>query len=415
MSMWQDWQSLRRFHKLPPRDRSIVFYSETHQDWHHLQPLIDFLVERLSRPVCHVTSERAAPLPQTPDGDHTFRIRAGALCTWFFQTIKADVMVLTMLDLNNFHLKRSVHPVHYAYVFHSMGSTHMVDHASSYDHYDSLLCVGPHHVAEIRRREELHQLTPKHLFAHGYPRLERLVALAGDGEAAPAAAVRPPTPRTTEIDRRASAGGAPAPRRPAARTTVLLAPTWGEQSILHVCGEPLIAALLGAGIGVILRPHYQTTRLAPQVVERLVARFAADPGFRYVERMEESASLLESDVLICDWSAMAIEYALGLGKPVLFVDVPPRVRNPSWAELGLEPMEMRVRRELGAVLALDRVADAPRHVAELMRGAADLRKRNVARREEWVFNFGRSVEAGAREIARIADERAGIGARGRQA
>jgi len=151
------------------------------------------------------------------------------------------------------------------------------------------------------------------------------------------------------------------------------------------------------------------------VVERLVARFGADPGFRYVERMEESASLLESDVLICDWSAMAIEYALGLGKPVLFVDVPPRVRNPSWAELGLLPMEMRIRHELGSVLPLDRVADAPRHVAELMRGAADLRKRNIARREEWVFNFGRSVEAGAREIARIADERAGIGARGRQA
>src|SRR5262249_51855499 len=388
MSMWQDWKSLRRFHKLPPRERSIVFYSQTHQDRHHLQPLIDFLVERLAPPVCHVTSERVATLPRTPDGDHTFRIRPGALCTWFFQTVKADGMVLTMLDLHNFHLKRSVHPVPYWYVFHTMGSTHMVDHASSYDHYDSLLCVGPHHVAEIRRREELHQLTPKHLFAHGYPRLERLVTLAGDGEPVPP---------------------------PAARTTVLLAPTWGEQPILHVWGERVISALLGAGIGVILRPHYQTTWLAPQVVERLVARFGADPGFRYVERMEESASLLESDVLICDWSAMAIEYALGLGKPVLFVDVPPRVRNPSWAELGLLPMEMRIRHELGSVLPLDRVADAPRHVAQLMRGAADRRKRNIARREEWVFNFGRSVEAGAREIARIADERAGIGARGRQA
>src|SRR5439155_1047234 len=128
--------------------------------------------------------------------------RPGALCTWFFQTIRADVMVLTMLDLQNFHLKRSVHPVHYAYVFHSMGSTHMVDHASSYDHYDSLLCVGPHHVAEIRRREELHRLPPKHLFAHGYPRLERLVALAGDGEPAPAP--RRPAARTT-VDSRASA------------------------------------------------------------------------------------------------------------------------------------------------------------------------------------------------------------------
>jgi hypothetical protein len=405
MSMWQDWKSLRRFQKLPPRDRSIVFYSETHQDWHHLQPLIDFLVARLSRTVCHVTSEPTAPLPSAPGADHTFRIRAGALCTWFFQTIKADVMVLTMLDLNNFHLKRSVHPVHYAYVFHSMGSTHMVDHANSYDHYDSLLCVGPHHVAEIRRREELHRLPPKHLFAHGYSRLERLVALAGDGEPARAAGMTIDSP---------SAGGAPAPRRPAAHTTALLAPTWGEHSILHVCGEPLIDALLGAGIGVILRPHYQTARMAPQVIERLVVRFASDPGFRHVGRMEESASLLESDVLICDWSAMAIEYALGLGKPVLFEDVPPRVRNPSYAELGLEPMEMRIRRELGAVLPLDRVAEAPRHVAELLGGVADLRKRNIARREQWVFNFGRSVEVGAREIARIADERAGIGARGRQ-
>jgi YidC/Oxa1 family membrane protein insertase len=391
MSMWHDWKSYRRFQKLPPRDRSIVFYSETHQDWHHLQPLIDFLVERLSRTVCHVTSEPTVPLPSGP-GVHAFRIGPGALCTWFFQTLKADVTVLTMLDLQNFHLKRSVHPVYYVYVFHSMGSTHMVDHANSYDHYDSLLCVGPHHIAEIRRREELHRLPPKHLFAYGYPRLERLVALAVDAPAQ-----------------------SPAARPPAARTTALLAPTWGEQSILHVCGEPLIAALLGAGIGVILRPHYQTTRLAPRLIEDLVARFAADPGFRHVVRMEESASLFESDVLICDWSAMAIEYALGLGKPVLFVDVPPRIRNPSYAELGLEPLEMRIRRELGTVLPLDRVTEAPQYVAELIRGAADFRKRNAARREEWVFNFGRSVEAGAREIARRADERAGTGARGRQA
>ena len=390
MSIGQDWKSVRRFQTLPPADRSIVFYSETHQDWHHLQPLIDFLAGPLSRTVCHVTSEPTVPLPPTPDADHTFRIGAGVLCTWFFQTLKADVMALTMLDLQNFHLKRSVHPVHYAYVLHSMGSTHMVDHASSYDHYDSLLCVGPHHVAEIRRREELAGLPPKHLFAHGYPRLERLIASC------------------------ASAGGAPAPRQPAARTTALLAPTWGEQSTLHVCGEPLIAALLGAGIGVILRPHYQTTRLAPQVV-RLVARFGSDPGFRYVERMEESASLFESDLLVCDWSAMAIEYALGLGKPVLFVDVPPRVRNPRYAELGLEPMEMRIRRELGTVLPLDRVSEAPRYVAELQLRGADFRKRIAERREEWVFNFGRSAEVGAREIARIADSRAGIGARGRQA
>src|SRR6266508_1062945 len=347
MKLWQDWQSYRRFQKLPPRDRSIVFYSETHQDWHQLQPLIDFLVERLSRTVCHVTSEPSAPVPSASrPGLHGFRIRSGAVCTWLFQMLKADVMVLTMLDLQNFQLKRSIHPVHYVYVFHSMGSTHMVDHENSYDHYDSLLCVGPHHVAEIRRREQLKGLPSKHLFAYGYPRLERLIELA--------------------------AAHAQEPSNP---PTVLLAPTWGEHSTLHVCGESLIATLLDAGMRVILRPHYQTARLAPRLVERLVARFGPNPRFRHVDRMEESASLLESDLLICDWSAMAIEYALGLGKPVLFVDV-------------------------------------PRRVAELLRGAAEFRQRSAALREEWAFNVGRSVEAGAREIARIADERAGAGASG---
>jgi YidC/Oxa1 family membrane protein insertase len=383
--MWQDWRSYRRFRKLLPRDRSIVFYSETHQDWHHLQPLIEFLTERLARTVCHVTSETSVPLPAAPrHGLHSFRIRPGAVCTWFFQNIAADVMVLTMMDLHNFHLKRSVHPVRYIYVFHSMGSTHMVDHANSYDHYDSLFCVGPHHVAEISRREALHGLPSKHLFAHGYPRLERLVESA-----------------TRARERSGS-------------TTALLAPTWGEHSILHVCGEPLIAALLNADIRVILRPHYQTARLAPKVIDSLVARFSADTRFSHIDRMAESDSLLESDVLICDWSAMAIEYALGLGKPVLFVDVPPRVQNPHYAELGIEPMEMRIRRELGTIVPLDQIGDAPRHVAELLLGAAERRERNAALRQEWVFNFGRSVEVGAREIARLADERAGAGARGRR-
>ena len=384
MKVWQDWSNYRRFQHLPPRDRNIVFYSETHQDWHHLQPLIDFLTERLSRTVCHITSEPTAPLlPVSRAGLHTFRIRSSVLCTWLFQTLKADVMVLTMLDLHNFQLKRSIHPVHYVYVFHSMGSTHMVDHENSYDHYESLLCTGPHHVAELRRREELKGLPPKHVFAYGYPRLERLVEVA-----------------------------AAHPKDPSVPTTVLLAPTWGEQSTLHVCGEPLIASLLGAGLRVILRPHYQTARLAPRLVESLVARFGKHPQFRHVDRMEESASLFESDLLISDWSAMAIEFALGFGKPVLFVDVPPRVRNPNYAELGLEPMEMRIRRELGTVLPLDRLADAPQYVAELLRGGAEFRSRSAALREAWTFNFGGSVEAGAREIARIADGRAGIGALG---
>lgn len=43
-TVWRDWASYRRFQKLPAPARRVAFYSETQQDWHHLQPPIDFLI-----------------------------------------------------------------------------------------------------------------------------------------------------------------------------------------------------------------------------------------------------------------------------------------------------------------------------------------------------------------------------------
>jgi hypothetical protein len=59
-----------------------------------------------------------------------------------------------------------------------------------------------------------------------------------------------------------------------------------------------------------------------------------------------------------------------------------------------------------------RVADAPAYVADLVRASPKFRARCKEFREAWTFNFGRSVEAGAREIARIGDAQAGIGSQG---
>ena len=73
---------------------------------------------------------------------------------------------------------------------------------------------------------------------------------------------------------------------------------------------------------------------------------------------------------------------------------------------------MRIRRELGGSCRSTAWRTPRQYVAELIRGAAEFRERSVELREQWAFNFGRSVEVGAQEIARIADERAGNGALG---
>jgi YidC/Oxa1 family membrane protein insertase len=380
VSFLRSWREHRRWKRLPRDERSIVFYSESRQDWHHFEGILDRLTGELSRTVCYVTSD-----PEDPGlrRDHPrlrgFCIEGGFQLILFFQMLEADVMVLTMMDLDNFHLKRSKLPVHYVYLFHSMSSTHMLDLPNSYDHYDTLLCTGPHQVREIRKREEIYGLPAKRLLEHGYARIERLLA---------------------ERDARAAGAARKGP------VTVLVAPTWGDSSLLNVCGERVVAVLLDAGYRVILRPHYQTVKLTPHVVSAIRSSFAGHPSFEYVDRMGESESLFRSDILVCDWSAMAIEYALGLEKPVLSIDVPARVRNPEYGKLGLEPFEAAIRREAGVVLAPDRLGEAPLHVERLLASREGFARRMQALRETTVFNLGRSDEVAAAAIASIADDRA---------
>ena len=377
--MFSGWRGWRQFKKLPWDWRNIVVYSESGQDWHQFSGLIEHLNGPLGRKTCYVTSDAADPgLARAHDNFRAIHIPEGLHLTVFFQTKEADVVVLTVMDLNNLHLKRSLHPVHYLYLFHSMGSTHMVDHENSYDHYDSLFCTGPHQIDEIRRREELKGLAPKHLFDYGHPRLEQVIeeGRAGRREAVP---------------------GEPA--------TLLIAPTWGEHSIFNTCGQPLIRTLLDAGFRVVMRPHYQSLRKSPEAIAAVRAAFAGQERFEYVDRMGETDSIMRSSLLITDWSAMALEYSFGLEKPVLFIDVPRRIRNPNWQELGIEPVESSIREQVGEIVSPDSLDGAPAAIERLIGDPDRFRAKMRELRETMVFRLGHSIPDGAAEIARIADER----------
>jgi YidC/Oxa1 family membrane protein insertase len=122
--------------------------------------------------------------------------------------------------------------------------------------------------------------------------------------------------------------------------------------------------------------------------------------------MGETDSIMRSDVLVSDWSAMAIEYALGLEKPVLFIDVKRRIRNPNWRELGLEPVESSIRKLVGEIVSPDALQQAPAAVERLLTDPDRFRAKMRELRDNMVFRLGHSIPAGAGEIARLADEKA---------
>jgi len=382
MSFFSGWKGWRQFRKLPWAWRNIVIYSESGQDWHQFSGLIEQLNGPLGRKVCYVSSDAMdSGLEREHENYRAICIPEGLFLTIFFQVNQSDVFVLTMMDLQNLQLKRSTYPVHYVYLFHSMGSTHMVDNENSFDHYESLFCAGPHQVKEIRRREVLKGLPAKHLFDYGHPRLEEVIA------------------RGKSNQRQQSPGEPP---------TVLIAPTWGEDSIFNSCGKELIGVLLDSGYRVIMRPHYQSIRQTPGVIAAVRDAFLDRERFEYIDRMGETDSVMRSDVLVSDWSAMALEYSMGLEKPVLFIDVPRRIRNPHWRELEIEPVENTIREQVGEIISPASLQDAPAAIERLIGNPERFREKVQELCYSMVFRLGHSIPDGAGEIARLADERAAL-------
>ncbi len=369
-----------RFNGLSAEKRNIVFYSESRQDWHHLSPYVLTIAE--SRPVTYVTSDRNDPaFDQTNPNLTPIFIKNGFWLITFFRMCAADLFVLTMIDLESFHIKRSVYPVHYAYLFHAMGSTHMVDFQESYDHYDSILCSGPHQINEIRAREKQANLPAKNLIPHGYARIEQIAKQAQSHQ--------------KKHDR--------------SEIHVLVAPTWGSNSILNTCGEKLIDQLVDSGFHVTLRPHWQTVKLTPEVVDPIVKRHESNPRFTYETRMGDNSSLLESDILICDWSSTSIEYALGLEQPVLYIDVPKRVRNENYESLNCEPLEISIREKVGTVLSPDNLNSIGDSIRALVANPSQTAEQIRSIRDEILYNCGNAVSVGSKALTDLADQFKGKG------
>ena len=368
-TFFKEFQGYRAYKKLPKSYKKVVFYSESFQDWHHLKPLLNALLDD-DIAVTYVTSDDRDPgLLKLSNKYRSIYIGKGFFRILFFQFLRAKLLILTMMDLNNFELKRSMHPVHYVYIFHSLTSTHMVDTEKSFDHYDTIFCAGPHQKKEIELREKNKDLKAKNLVPYGYPRIEKLIQLSSK-------------PKNE-------------------KKVILLAPTWGEQSIINLMGIEICSIIINQGYSLILRPHHETIKRSPQLIDEIENKYSHLETFRLVREMGDSESLLQSDLLICDWSGTAIEYAFGLEKPVIFIDIPPRVRNPNWREIQSEPLEMSIREKVGRVICPSKLDELPSSISQLLNEDQLSSSPIKSLREEFIYNLSRSEITGREEIKRL--------------
>jgi YidC/Oxa1 family membrane protein insertase len=354
---------------LSPEERSVVVYAEDTFSYIQLKGYLNALWDEHGISYQYVTSDPGDPLlDHPPPGGNSWFVREQL--ARLLSSLECKAFITTMPDLGKFHVPRPK-AGRTIYVFHSLNSTHSAYRRGAFDHYDQFLCTGPHHVAELQR---LRADSLPVLSEVGYYKLD---LIREDW-------------KNLSDDRMEE-------------DLVVVAPSWGNENLLETVGSDVVSALLKEGFRVIVRPHpqffhslYQRGR---EVVDRLMHEFNGVTSVEFELTINSQDSFLRSALMVSDWSGAAYEYALGTGRPVLFVDVPQKIFNDDWQQLGLPSFEREMRSEVGEILLVERASDAGT-MAKRLTGSADevaAELDSLARRT--VFNVGGSASAGAVAVA----------------
>ena len=371
----REMKEVYRFGKLPLDDKTFVFYSEGPEYWPHLAPLVMELAEKRGRRVCYVSSSAADPGLSTGHPNILpFNVGGGTARIAFFEALNARFCIMTMPDLDTFHIKRSRNNVTYVYSFHSIVSTHMVYRTKAFDAFDVVLTVGPHHDEEIRQAEKIRRLSRKKLIPCGYGKLDSILET-------PKAELSKPDAQNLQV---------------------LIAPSWGENGIVESMGETLIEALIAASINVTLRPHPRTLKDFAKGIAALEGKFGSSPLFTIDRAVSSAESLARAHVMISDWSGAALEFAFGFGRPVVFIDTPRKVNNPNYEEIPCEPLEVFIREQIGGVVAPTDLENLPNYLLEMAGKFDEVQSHVQASREKWVYNVGQSAQTAANALIDLA-------------
>ena len=98
----------------------------------------------------------------------------------------------------------------------------------------------------------------------------------------------------------------------------------------------------------------------------------------------------------------ALEYAFGLDRPVVFIDVPRKVNNDNYLELGIEPFEVSVRDKIGATVRPDDLAQLAGVIRGLIADPTGFAETIRDVRADSIFNLGTSALVAAKYLAHTA-------------
>lgn len=353
-------------------NKQIVFYSEKNGFYKYFRNVIELIIKKTDIVVHYVTSD---------PNDEVFILQSDQFQVYYIGENKlivlmmkmdADIVVMTMPDLQKYHIKRSMvrDDIEYIYMDHGIGSDNLMLRKHALDYFDTIFIANDIVHNEIRRQEEVYGLKPKNIVKYGFALIDNMIAAYEEQE--------------VQNDPK----------------VILIAPSWQEDNMLDLCIDEILPKLLQHEYRVILRPHPQYVRHCEPKLKELEQRYQSYGNFTLQRDFSSNDTVFNADVLMTDWSGIAYEYSFTTLKPAVFINTPMKVMNPDWEEIGVTPFDIEVRDQMGISVELDQL-DSVDKVVETLLYKEDYSRENMRKmREKYLYNISRSAEVGAEYIIR---------------
>ena len=303
--------------------KEIIFYSEGSHDTIYYKKIIQILDKKYKNKILILTSEKKdIAFELVSNFIDTLYIGDGFFRTIAFMIVKVKIFVMSVPDLDNFYLKKNKFTkTRYIYIFHSTSSSNAAYNKKAFDNYDYIFCRGPHHKSEIQENEIINSLSKKKLIKHGCPVFDEI-------------ATKKLVLQKKNLKK------------------ILIAPSWNRENEL-IEKEfliSLISKLLELNFNVTLRLHPMTLRRKLKRVNAILLKFSDSKKFNFSYKMENKNIIKEHDILVTDWSGIAWEFTLMLGKITFFIDTNKKIMNSAYYRFKNKAIEIELRNKIGYLI-----------------------------------------------------------------
>ena len=363
-------QDYKRFFSVV--NKHLVFYSESNGFYKYYKGIIEYLLNNTNITIHYITSDyndKIFELEKKNNRIKAYYIAEKKLITLMMK-MEADIVVMTMPDLDNYHIKRSYlkKDIEYIYIPHGMDSLNMTMREKSMNNFDTIFVTDKYQKDEMEKTIEYYGLQNKNIFDWGYSLLDDMIYDYQKNK------------KKNDVK------------------TVLIAPSWQKDNIVDLCLDDLIDKLSGHDYKVILRPHPQQVRHCKERFENLKQKYSDDDTVLIQTDFSSTDTVFNADLMISDWSGIAYEYAYTTKKPVLFINTPMKVMNPIYKEINDNPINVWSRDVIGKSVNVSDLGKIDKTVDTMLKDSKKYSDRINDLVNDSVYNLGNSASCGANYI-----------------